>query len=63
MQSEMEGRLADLERFRDMDQIHVEPLYAERRESIRLAHSAGASISEIARRLNVGRKVVYDAIK
>jgi hypothetical protein len=60
---ELHDRLDELDRFRDMDERQVEPLYAARAAAIRSARTAGATVSEIARRLNVGRKVIYDALE
>lgn len=51
-----------LDEFSDLA-VSVGALYERRAAAIRDAHDAGVSISEIARRLNVGRKVVYDAIE
>jgi len=54
--------LGSLERFVGVPE-QVAELYGERSAAIRQAHRAGASVLEIAERLGIARKVVYDAIR
>lgn len=54
--------LGSLNRFRELP-TRVAGLYEERARAIRVAFTAGATITEIADRLGIARKVVYDAIR
>jgi DNA invertase Pin-like site-specific DNA recombinase len=51
-------KLAALDRF-----AGISDLYGERAHAIKDAFNSGNTISAIARRLGVGRQVVYDAIR
>lgn len=54
--------LGSLQRFRELP-VTVAGLYEERARAIRVAFAAGASITAIADRLGIARKVVYDALR
>ena len=53
--------LARLVDFSDVP-LRVEELYAARARAIQAAVAAGATVSEVAERLGVNRKIVYDAL-
>jgi hypothetical protein len=57
-----EEALGSLARFRGLP-TQVAGLYEERARAIRVAFNAGASITAIAERLGIARKVVYDALR